>query len=182
MNEMTRRIVLGHIAGAHGMRGEVLVKSHTEDAASIGAYGPLMDEKSGRVLNLKVVRVTPKGVVARVAGVSDRNAAEALKGAVLAVDRERLPQADEEEYYHADLIGLTAWDLEGKKIGSVVAVANYGAGDLLEIALAGSRKTELVPFTRAFVPKVDVAGGTVTIVLPITAEDDGEDSEGAPHS
>ncbi len=179
MNDTTRRIVLGHISGAHGIRGEVLVKSYTEDAENIAAYGPLMDEKSGRVLSLKVVRVTPKGVVARIAGISDRNAAEELKGTRLVIERGRLPAADEDEYYHADLMGLAAVDGAGGAIGRVVAVSNFGAGDLLEIAPTGNKKTELVPFTRAFVPKVDVAGGTVTIVLPVASEDDGEDGEGA---
>ena len=91
--------------------------------------------------------MTPKGVVARIDGIADRNAAEALKGIELYVDRERLPAAAEGEFYHADLIGLAAVDPAGKPIGEIVGRANFGAGDLLEIRLAGSRKTELMPFT-----------------------------------
>ncbi len=167
MSKDNRKVLLGHIAGAHGIRGEVLVKSYTEAPDDIGAYGPLTDEKSGRQLQLKVLRVTPKGVVARIAGISDRNAAEALKGARLVVDRERLPEPEAEEYYHADLIGLAAVDTAGAEIGCVAAVVNYGAGDLVEIALSGSRKTELIPFTPAFVPTVDIAGGRVVVVVPV---------------
>lgn len=172
MSDDKRKVLLGHIAGAHGIRGEVLVKSYTEAAEDIAAYGPLTDERSGLELKLKVVRVTPKGVVARVAGVTDRNGAEALRGVRLLVDRDKLPEAPEEEYYHADLIGLRACDAAGAEIGRVVAVANYGAGDLLEIALSGTRKTELVAFNASFVPKVDVAGGFLTVVLPVAAPED----------
>lgn len=175
MSKDTRRVLLGHVAGAHGIRGEVLVKSYTEAPEDIGAYGPLTDDKSGRTLELKVLRVTPKGVVARIGGVADRNAAEALKGARLVVDRARLPEPEAEEYYHADLVGLAAVDAAGAEIGRVAAVVNYGAGDLLEIALAGARKTELVPFTPAFVPEVDVAGGRVVLVMPVAV---GEREEG----
>jgi 16S rRNA processing protein RimM len=174
MTETTKKVLLGHIAGAHGIRGEVLIKSYTEAAEDIAAYGPLMDEKSGRTFRLKVMRVTPKGVIARIDGVSDRNGAEALKGVRLVVDRGQLPEADVEEFYHADLIGLRAVDGEGRTIGRVVAVANYGAGDLIEIELAATRKTELVPFKTAFVPSVDIGGGTITIVLPVASEDDDE--------
>lgn len=176
MSEKKPTILLGHVSGAHGIRGEVLVKSYTELAEDIGAYGPLTDEKSGRVLELKVLRVTPKGVVARIAGVVDRNAAEALKGVRLVVDRDRLPVAGDDEFYHADLIGLLAVDAAGAEIGRVVAVANYGAGDLLEIALKGSRKTELVPFSPAFVPAVNVADGKIIVAMPVaTVADQGEE-------
>ena len=132
------RILLGRIAGAHGIRGEVLIKTFTEAPENIGAYGPLSDASGTRTFKIKSVRATPKGVVARLAGVDDRNAAEALKGIELYVERARLPAAAEGEFYHADLIGLTAVDGDGKPIGEIVAVQNFGAGDLLEIRLAGS--------------------------------------------
>jgi 16S rRNA processing protein RimM len=98
--------------------------------------------------------------------VNDRNAAEALKGVALYVDRARLPSAEEGEFYHADLVGLAAEDREGHRIGTVVAVENYGAGDILELRLEGSRQTEMIPFADAFVPEVDVAGGRIVVVLP----------------
>jgi 16S rRNA processing protein RimM len=159
------RMLLGRIAGAHGIRGEVLIKAFTERPEDIAAYGPL-DDGGGRTFQIETARVTPKGVVARIGGVGDRNAAEALKGAQLYVDRERLPAPDEGAFYHADLIGLVAVDPEGRPLGEIVGVHNYGAGDLLELRLAGSGKTELLPFTEAFVPVVDLSARRVVVLLP----------------
>lgn len=175
------RILLGRIAGAHGIRGEVLVHTFTEAPENIGTYGALSDAGGTRQFKLKVVRVTPKGVVARVAGIDDRNAAETLKGVELYVERARLPAA-EGEFYYVDLVGLTAVDADGKTIGSVAAVQNFGAGDLLEIRLSGSSKTELVPFRDAFVPEVDLAARRVVVLLPSAAPDDseGEAGKGGP--
>lgn len=166
------RILLGHIAGAHGIRGEVLIKTYTEAPENVGAYGPLSDESGVRTFNLKSARATPKGVVARLQGVDDRNAAEALKGIALYIERDRLPAAADGEFYHADLIGLAAVDSDGKPLGEIVAVQNYGAGDLLEIRLEGSSKTELVPFTDATVPEVDIAARRVVVILPSEAHDE----------
>jgi 16S rRNA processing protein RimM len=159
------RVLLGRIAGAHGIRGEVLIKTFTAVPESIGAYGPLADKGGTRVFEIKSVRVTAKGVVARLKGVADRNAAEALKGVELYVAREKLPAAAEGEFYHADLIGLSAVDPEGRPIGEIVAVHNFGAGDLIEVRLAGSGKTELVPFTDDTVPEVDIAGRRAVVVM-----------------
>ena len=169
------RILLGRITGAHGIRGEVVLRSYAAVPADIAAYGPLGDEAGARSFQLKVVRVSDKGVIARVAGVTDRNGAEALAGTDLYVARARLPKAAEGEYYHADLIGLAAVSPDGAAIGEVVAVQNYGAGDLLEIRLAGSPKTELVPFKNAFVPTVDLVQRRVVVVMPVAAADDEED-------
>jgi 16S rRNA processing protein RimM len=170
-----RRILLGRIAGAHGIRGEVLIKAFTERPEDIAAYGPLHDG-GARTFAIDALRVTGKGVVARLAGVADRTAAEALKGAPLYVDRERLPPPAEGEFYHADLIGMAAVDAEGRAVGEIVAIRNHGAGDILEIRLAGSGETELVAFTDAFVPDVDVAGGRVVVRLP----EDGAAAEEEP--
>jgi len=166
------RILLGHIAGAHGIRGEVLIKTYTAAPENVGAYGPLSDESGTRTFNLKSARATQKGVVARLQGVDDRNAAEALKGIALYIERDRLPAAADGEFYHADLIGLAAVDGDGKPLGEIVAVQNYGAGDLLEIRLTGSSKTELVPFTDAAVPEVDIAARRVVVILPSEAHDE----------
>jgi 16S rRNA processing protein RimM len=118
------------------------------------------------------VRVTEKGVVARITGVTDRTQAEALRGTELFVERHLLPAAAEGEFYHADLIGLTAADPEGQTLGDVIAVQNFGGGDLLEIRLVDSGKTEFVAFTDDFVPTIDLARGIVTVVmdLPKSAE------------
>jgi len=166
MSDKDRRILLGRIAGPHGIRGDVVIETYTGEPQDIAAYGPLNTEEGTRQLHISVVRVTPKGVIARVAGVGDRTAAETLKGLKLYVDRDRLPAAKKDEFYQTDLVGLKADDRDGQHIGIVAAVQNYGAGDLLEIRLEGKSKTELVPFTDAFVPLVDIAGGRVIVAMP----------------
>lgn len=165
------RILLGHISDAHGIKGEVLLKTHTGTPDAIGDYGPLSDAQ-GRVLEITLVRVTPKGVVARVEGVTDRTAAEALKGTELFTTRENLPDPGDDEFYHADLVGLAAVGPDGAILGTVTAVANHGAGDVIEISLSGSRQTELIPFTKAFVPEVNIAKGQILVRLPDSSDDD----------
>lgn len=167
-----RRVLLGHISSAHGIQGDVLIKTHTASPESISAYGPLSDASGGRLFEIRIVRVTSKGVVARIKGVADRTAAEALRGVELFAERSQLPETGEHEYYHSDLVGLTAVDGEGRMVGEVIAVQNFGAGDLVEIRLTGSRASELIPFTDAFVPDVDIAGGKIVVSMPLEAEDD----------
>jgi len=172
---MTDRILLGIITGAHGIRGDAIVRSYAEAPEDVAAYGPLSDEAGTRRFKLKVLRVTPKGaVIVRIAGVSDRDAAEALRGTGLYVARDKLPATDEGEFYHADLVGLAAVAPDGTLLGEIVDVANYGAGDLLEIRITGRRDTELVPFNDTFVPAVDLAGRRATIVLPQESSDEDE--------
>jgi 16S rRNA processing protein RimM len=166
------RVLLGYIAGAHGIRGEVLVKSYTDDPADIAAYGPLSDEAGTRTIAFTKARVATKGVIAKVDGVEDRNGAEALKGARLYVDRALLPAPDDDEFYYADLIGLDVVTTDGTTIGTVVAIQNYGAGDLVEYRLAGSKRTELLPFNEIFVPDVDLDARRITVVLPETDDDE----------
>jgi len=165
--EKSKRVLLGRIAGAHGIRGEVLIRTFTAAPENIGGYGTLSDAGGERTFKVESARRTSKGVVARLRGCADRNAAEALKGVDLYIERDRLPAAAEGEFYHADLIGLPAVDAEGNPIGEIVAVQNFGAGDLLEIRLAGTGKTEFVPFTDEAVPDVDIAARRV-VVLPST--------------
>jgi 16S rRNA processing protein RimM len=176
MTVSTQRILLGRIVAAHGIRGEVVIDSYTGQPADIGAYGPLQSEDGRRELSVQVVRATTKGVVARVGGISDRNGAEALRGTALYAPRDRLPEAAEGEYYYADLVGLRVDDEAGNTIGSVAAVQNYGAGDLLEIRLVGQHVTELIPFTDPFVPTVDITAGRVVVVMPQSTSEDEEPS------
>lgn len=164
-SDADNRILLGRILGPHGIRGDVVIETYTANPRDIASYGPLQSEDGSRSFEIKVVRETPKGLIARIAGVADRTAAEPLKGLTLFVDRERLPAAGEEEYYRADLIGLAVEDANGQRIGKVASVENYGAGDLLEIRLEGARKTELLPFTETFVPVVDVKSGRVVVIM-----------------
>ena len=138
-----RRIALAAIAGAHGVKGEVRLKLFTDSVESLAAHQILHVGGSGR--RLLAVRAAGKGAVARFEGIVDRSAAEGLRGSLVEIDRAVLPPLDDGEYYHADIIGLAAFDREGNAVGSVVAVENYGAGDLLEIELA-TGKHSLIPF------------------------------------
>ena len=177
MTQQAPRVLLGRIVAAHGIRGEVVIETFTAVPEDIAAYGPLQSADGARSFELKVLRRHPKGgVVARVVGVPDRNGAEALRGTELYALRADLPEADEGEYYYTDLVGLRVEDANGAALGKVVSVQNYGAGDLLEIRLDGVAITELVPFTDAFVPTVDVAGGRVVVELPVASADDAEDA------
>ncbi len=179
-----RRVLLGQITGAHGIRGDVIVRTYTADPADIATYGALTDKDGERPTTLTIIRVSDKGVVARVKGVTDRNGAEALKGRELYVTRSKLPKAAEAEYYHADLIGLEAMTEDGQLFGRVAAVQNFGAGDLLEIKLSDGRGIEFIPFTNACVPDVDIAAGRLTVVPPVMTgkpeapEDGGATDEG----
>jgi 16S rRNA processing protein RimM len=170
MTDKDRRILLGRIAAAHGVRGDVLIHSFTGEPEAIASYGPLESEDGGRRFEVRLVRVTPKGIVARIAGVTDRTVAEALKGAALYVARDRLPAPGDGEFYRADLIGLRAQDPDGQPLGTIVGVDNYGAGDILELRREGKAETELIPFSNAYVPSVDIAAGTITVVVPVELE------------
>jgi len=160
-----KRILLGRITNAHGLKGEVVVHAFTEHLEAIAEYGPLADTDGQHAIELSIVRVTDKGVIARVSGVNDRTQAEALKGRELWVAREQLPEAEDGSFYYSDLVGLDAVTPEGSIIGKVVAVQNFGASDLLEIKPTGTRQTELVAFTDDFVPEVDIAGGRVVVIM-----------------
>jgi 16S rRNA processing protein RimM len=170
-------LLMGAILGAHGIKGEVKVKSFAARPSDIAGYGALTDAKEKRSFDLSIVGTSDatRGIlIARIAGVTDRNAAEALKGTELYVARDRLPKlTDTEEFYFADLVGLQAVDESGKVFGRVVSVDNYGAGDLLLIAPESSDQGDgadddsfVVPFTKAFVPVVDIAAGKLVLNLP----------------
>jgi 16S rRNA processing protein RimM len=138
-----RRIALAAVAGAHGIKGEVRLKLFGDSADSLAAHEKLL--VGGVAMRLQAIRSAGKTAVARFDGVTDRSAAERLRGSLVEVDRSDLPPLEEGEYYHSDLIGLPALDREGVVIGQVVAVENYGAGDLLEIDVHGSNRS-LIPF------------------------------------
>jgi 16S rRNA processing protein RimM len=138
-----KRIALAAVAGAHGVRGELRLKLFTDSIENLKRYQTLY--VAGTEQKLESVRSGPSGAVARFEGISDRSAAEALRGSLVEVDRSALPPLEQGEYYHADLIGLACFDRYGNELGRVAAVENYGAGDLLEIELAGGRSS-LIPF------------------------------------
>jgi len=162
-----KRVCLGRVVAAHGVQGWVGIETYTEAADEFVAYGELEDESGATAFAIEEARMGPKGLLVRFADVTDRDAAEALKGKRLYVSRARLPKLREKEaYYHADLIGLAAERTDGFALGRVVAVQNFGAGDLLEIAVAGKADTVLVPFTKAIVPEVDMKGGRLVVDPP----------------
>jgi len=159
-------VCVGQIVGVHGVRGLVKLKSFTEDPAAIAGYNPLMDQTGARTFTVELQSAMKDYWLAKVQGVNDRTAAEALRGVHLHVDRNRLPPPeDEEEFYHADLIGLPVFRPDGSDIGTVVALHNFGGGDMLEVTLP-DRRTAMVPFTRALVPVVDVPGGRIVADPP----------------
>lgn len=164
-------ILLGHVGAAHGVRGEVSVKTYTGEPDAIGDYGPLTDARGANPLTVASLRPTGKGLIVRFTGVETRTAAEALRGRALYVPRAALPAPDEGDYYHEDLIGLSAVDRAGAVIGNVVAVQNFGAGDLLEIQFKDQRGTEFVPFTDACVPEIDIAGARIVVIPPVMVDD-----------
>lgn len=176
-NKNTNRILVGEISGAHGIRGDILVRAYTGAPEAIASYGPLTDATGQRSFTLRVVRVTSKGIVARINGIEDRNAAEPLRGIKLYINRDRLPEPESAEYYYADLIGLRAVASDGSVLGQIVSVQNFGAGDLLELKPSGGSETEFIPFEERWVPSVDLQSLTIVINrLELTGSDD-EDTE-----
>jgi 16S rRNA processing protein RimM len=175
-DEQTRRVLLGEISGVHGIRGDILVRTYTATPEAIAGYGPLTDATGARAFSLTVVRVTDKGVVARIVGISDRTAAEALRGTKLFVARAQLPETDTSEFYHSDLIGLKALAEDGTHLGEIVSVQNFGAGDLLELKpLTGA--SEFIPFEDQWVPQVDLATRTIIIRRPPSTGDESEEAK-----
>jgi 16S rRNA processing protein RimM len=165
-----RRVLVGVIAAAHGIKGEVKVKAFTASPEGLSFYGSLQTE-GGRQLEIAALRPGKSDeVIVAFAGIADRNMAETLKGQRLYVPRAVLPEPDSGEFYHADLVGLKAQDGSGKTVGTVRGVHNFGAGDVLEIEFSGGAM-EFIAFTDANVPVVDVAGGYIVIEPPRYAGD-----------
>lgn len=158
-------ILLGVVLGAHGLKGEVKVKTFTHVPAALADYGKLSTE-DGRHFEVGALRETgPDSAVVRFDGVSDRNSAESLKGVKLHVARGALPEPDDDEFYHADLIGLRAEDMSGASLGLVKGLHNFGAGDVIEIT-DESGGVRYIPFTEDAVPTVDIAGGRIVVNPP----------------
>jgi 16S rRNA processing protein RimM len=164
---MPSLILMAELGRAHGVRGLLRLKAHCE--APVESYNPLRDERGREYV------LSPRGAdLVQIQGVNDRNAAEALTGTKLYVERDRLPEPDEDEFYLTDLVGLSAFTAEGKSLGTVRAVDDHGAGAFLTISGPPER---LVPFTRAAVPVVDIKGGRITVDPPHETEAKPEDAE-----
>jgi 16S rRNA processing protein RimM len=168
-DDSEERVLLARITGAHGLKGEVKIATFTAEPEDVAAYGPLTSADGSITFEIASMRLAGGGaIIARLRGVADRNAAERLRGTELFVSRSALPPADADdgEYYHSDLVGLSAISPEGEPLGEIVAVHNYGAGDLLELLPLNSRQTQLIPFESAYAPHVDLETRCITIVIP----------------
>jgi 16S rRNA processing protein RimM len=165
---------VAQIGAPHGVRGEVRLRSFTEDPMALMRYGALEAEDGSRAFELEAVRPAKSALVARFSGVTDRDAAAELRNVKLYVPRARLPEPEDETYYHRDLIGLAAVDPDGAAVGTVCAVQNFGAGDLIEIAPNAGGPSVLLPFTKAYVPLIDIPGARVVVRCPVTSTLEGE--------
>jgi len=172
----SRLVLLGVFGAAQGVRGEVRIKSFTDDPRAIGGYGPLTDRTGKRAFVIEALRpLRDDMLVARLTGVATRDAAEALTGLEIFAPRERLPPPGADEFYYDDLIGLAAVTRAGDSLGRVVGLNNYGAGDILEIAPEGGGETLLLAFTKAVAVEIDFTAGRIVVEPPlvIDAEDQG---------
>lgn len=174
----TQNVCVGRISGVRGIKGEVRIKSFTEDPADLTAYGPLHFE-DGSVVTLKNVQVLKGEVVARLGGIDSRDKAEALKGTELFAARDKFPEPDEGEFYYDQLVGLQVRNKEGQAIGEVIGMQDYGAGDVVEVKIEGQKQTLLLPFTADCVPVVEIGQGYVVVEPPGVIEaDDAQESNG----
>ena len=165
------KLLVGRIGAAHGIKGEVRVQSFTEDPLALVSYGPLSTNRPGLTIRILAARTTTNVLVARIEGVTDRNAAEKLNGVELYIDRALLPEPeDEDDFYHADLLGLRAQLADGTSLGTVSAIPNFGAGDLIEVRDERTGDTYLYPFTKAVVPDIRIDDGYLVIDPPIEAD------------
>ena len=169
------RICVGVIVGVHGLRGLLRVKSFTAEPTDIAVYGPLVDATGARQYTLKVTGSAKGVLLARIDGIDDRNSADALKGMELFIARDALPQTEEDEFYHTDLIGLQAVFADGTVYGTVRALHEFGAGDMIEFTLEVGG-VSVLPFTRAVIPEIDLVNGRITVEPPtettVKPEDD----------
>ena len=168
----TDRICVGAIAGAFGVQGEVRLKSFCAEPSAIADYGPLYSEDGKTTYKITLTRPVAGGLGARMSGVKTKEEADALRGVQLFADRARLPSLPDDEFYHADLIGLEVRDTGGTVLGRVLSVNNHGAGDILEFSGPGTRGARMIPFTREIVPTVDLASGRLIVDLPEGLLDD----------
>lgn len=160
------QVCVGIIAGAFGVRGEVRLKSYCSTPEAIADYGPLHTEDRSKSFHVTLARSLTGGFAARLSGVTDKEQADALRGTQLYAPRAAFPELVEDEYYHADLIGLAVHDTGGAVLGTVQAIHNHGAGDLLEVFCAGRKQALLLPFTRQIVPTIDLKAGCVVADIP----------------
>ncbi|MCC6949452.1 MAG: 16S rRNA processing protein RimM [Bradyrhizobiaceae bacterium] len=162
-----QRVRVGRIGAAHGIRGEVRLFVDADDPLDVKKLGALEDEAGARCFRIVALRQGKGHLIARLEGVDDRTAAERLTNLELYVPRDRLPQQkDKDTFYQADLVGLRVESADGERLGTLLAVQNFGAGDILEISPPGGGESFMIPFRDPFVPAVDIEGGKVVLELP----------------
>ena len=172
------RVLLGVVAAPHGVRGLVRIRSYTEDPMAVAQYGPLSDETGRKLYRVEALSTVKDAVLARIEGVADRTAAEALRGLRLYVERSALPATDEREWYEADIVGLAAIGRDGRDWGKVVAFHDFGAGRTMEVSGgSASRSSVMLPFTAQAVPEIDVDGGRIVVDPPAGLLAGGETKE-----
>lgn len=169
------KLCLGVITGPHGIRGQVKVKSFTENPKQMTAYGPLTDASGKKVYTLSVTGTAKGLLIAKIDEVKDRNEAELLKGTELFVAKDKLPETDDDEFYHADLVGLKALEEDGEEFGVVTGLFDFGAGDILEIR-RWDGKSVMLPFTMEVVPTIDLDAGHILVIPPLEVSE--RDEEG----
>jgi 16S rRNA processing protein RimM len=170
---VAERIRVARIGAAHGVRGEVKLWSFTQDPLAVAGYGPLETQDGAQAFEIEALRPAKDFLVARIAGVKDRDAAEKLTNTDLFVPRERLPEIEEEDtFYYADLVGCAAVTADGNALGTVSAVHNFGAGDIIEVAPAGGGAPLMLSFTEAAVPEVDIKAKRIVVAMPATRQAD----------
>jgi 16S rRNA processing protein RimM len=171
--DLDKRICVAQIGAAHGLRGEVRLRSFTQDPMAVKDYGALENEDGTRTFKIESLRPATNYLVARLAGVGDRSEAEGLRNLRLYVARDRLPAPeDDRTFYHADLIGLAAIGIDGREVGTVTGIHNFGAGDLIELQPAAGGATVMLPFTDAVVPTIDLAARRLIVHPPMEADAD----------
>ncbi len=175
---MEKRVCIGKIVAAHGIKGEVKVRSNNLNPLDLDRYGTVENADGSKKFSIKVVGLVSTNARVKIAGVTTRNDAEALIGTELYVPRSALPELDEEEFYLSDLIGLdVCLKTPDKKIGKVAAFQNFGAGDIIEIKLNGQKETEMLPFTKAYVPTINVEDGYIIVssaTMIFATDDEGD--------
>ena len=171
------KVCLGAIVGVHGIRGEVKVKSFSSDEKNLTRYGLLSNDKGDKRFELKIVGHSKELLRCKIKGVDDRTTAETLIGTGLYIDRALLPELKDEEFYHSDLIGLEVKNSSSEVLGQVNALYNFGAGDILEIKM-NNGSLEMVPFTKSFVPVINIKDGYIIVEMMHFVEDEAEGNEG----
>lgn len=173
-----RLILLGEIAAAYGIKGEVRIKSYTTNPVDIATYSPLTDKSGRQIFKIETLRQQKSSLIAKLSGVHDRTSAEKLRSTGLFVRRSQLPPPEAGSYYEEDLLGLNAFSKNDAYLGKVMGILNFGAGTILEIRSTPTKESLMIPFKEAFVPEIDLLEGRIMIIPPVFIEEDKDKKKG----